>query len=95
MALAILGCGGMGNRHLLWIKMLGESGHSQFELAGACGTRRDNAAYLAGNAEEMLGADPLQEHYALGVLVLKALGCRNPGADRGNGRGHAGLGLHL
>lgn len=58
MQLAIIGCGGMGGRHLRGFKALVDSGQCAFELVGACDTRRDNAEYLAGNTEELLGSRP-------------------------------------
>ena len=56
--LAIVGCGGMGGRHLLGIKELYDSGMSNVELVAACDIRRDNAEYLAGEAEKLLGQRP-------------------------------------
>lgn len=56
--LAIVGCGGMGGRHLLGLKELQQSGMSNVELAAVCDLRPDNAARLAANAAELLGARP-------------------------------------
>lgn len=56
--LAIIGCGGMGGRHLLGLKELYDSGLSNVELAAVCDLRRDNADYMADQAEELLGARP-------------------------------------
>ena len=58
MPLAIVGCGGMGYRHLRGFKALEESGHNMFELVGCCDTRADNAEYLAGEVEERFGKRP-------------------------------------
>lgn len=58
MQLAIIGCGGMGGRHLYGLKALKDLGYLPFDLVGACDTRLDNAEYLADRAEEMLGRRP-------------------------------------
>ena len=58
MQLAVIGCGGMGNRHLRGLKMLSEAGHLPFDQVGACDSRRDNAEFLAANAEKSLGSRP-------------------------------------
>ena len=57
--LAIVGCGGMGGRHLLGLKELHDSGLNNVELAAVCDLRRDNAEYLADKAKELLGVRPL------------------------------------
>ena len=56
--LAVIGCGGMGNRHLRGLRMLKEYGQLPFDVVGACDTLQGNAEYLADNAEEMLGTRP-------------------------------------
>ena len=56
--LAIVGCGGMGGRHLLGLKELYESGMCNVELVAACDLRRDNVEHLADEAEKALGARP-------------------------------------
>ena len=56
--LAIIGCGGMGGRHLLGLKELDDSGLNNVELVAVCDLRRDNAEYLADQAEERLGTRP-------------------------------------
>ena len=57
--LAIVGCGGMGGRHLLGLKELYESGLRNVDLAAVCDLRRDNAEHLADRAAELLGRRPL------------------------------------
>ena len=57
--LAIVGCGGMGGRHLLGLKELYESELCNVELVAVCDLRRDNAEYLAGEAEKLLDCRPL------------------------------------
>ena len=56
--LAIVGCGGMGRRHLLGLRELQESGMSNVELIGACDLRPENAARLAQEADSLLGRRP-------------------------------------
>ena len=56
--LAIVGCGGMGGRHLLGLKELHDSGLNNIELVAACDVRRDNAEHLADEAEKLLGRRP-------------------------------------
>mgnify|MGYP005849574215 CR=1 FL=1 len=56
--LAIVGCGGMGGRHLLGLKELYDSGMANVELVAACDLRRDNAEHFADEAERLLGARP-------------------------------------
>ena len=56
--LAIVGCGGMGGRHLLGLKELYDSGMCNVELVAACDLRQDNAEGLADDAEKLLGKRP-------------------------------------
>jgi len=56
--LAIVGCGGMGGRHLLGLQELAERGLSNVQLVAACDLRRDNAERLADQAADLLGARP-------------------------------------
>ena len=57
--LAIVGCGGMGGRHLFGLQELMQSGMSNVALAAVCDLRRDNAERLADNAASLLGERPL------------------------------------
>jgi predicted dehydrogenase len=57
--LAIVGCGGMGGRHLLGLRELSESDLCNVELTAVCDLRRDNAEHLADEAERLLGRRPL------------------------------------
>ena len=73
--LAIVGCGGMGHRHLYGLAELHNAGLSPFELVGACDPVRANAESLADDAEERLGTRPqvvesLEELEALGVVAV-------------------------
>ncbi len=56
--LAIIGCGGMGHRHLYGLAELHRAGLSPFELVGACDPNLDNAGSLAEQAEDLLGRRP-------------------------------------
>ena len=73
--LAIVGCGGMGHRHLYGLAELHHAGLSPFELVGACDPVRANAESLADDAEERLGTRPqvvesMEELEALGVVAV-------------------------
>ncbi|MFP3896075.1 MAG: Gfo/Idh/MocA family protein [Anaerolineales bacterium] len=57
--LAIVGCGGMGRRHLFGLKELYDTGRSNVRLAATCDLRRENAERLAQEAEQLLGNKPL------------------------------------
>ena len=56
--LAIVGCGGMGGRHLLGLKELYDTALCNVELAAVCDLRQDNARHLADDAERLLGRRP-------------------------------------
>ncbi len=56
--LAIVGCGGMGNRHLRALAELQNKGLSRFRLVGACDPVAENAHLLADEAERRLGIRP-------------------------------------
>ena len=59
MPFAIVGCGGMGGRHLLGLKELAATELCNVELVAVCDLRRDNARHLADEAERLLGRRPL------------------------------------
>ena len=70
--LAIVGCGGMGHRHLAGLAELQRAGLNHFELVGACDPVLGNAESLAQQAEEHFEKRPtvvsnLEELTALGV----------------------------
>ena len=56
--IAIVGCGGMGGRHLRGMKELYDSGMANVELVAACDLKRENAEHLADTAETLLGDRP-------------------------------------
>jgi len=75
--LAIVGCGGMGNRHLAGLVELTRAGLSDFELVAACDPVRENAQLLAQRAEEQLGGKPvvverLEQLESVGVQAIDA-----------------------
>lgn len=56
--IAIVGCGGMGGRHLLGLRELDDAGLGNVALVAVCDLRRDNADYLAERAGQLLGQRP-------------------------------------
>lgn len=56
--LAIVGCGGMGHRHMYGLAELQSSGLSPFELVAVCDPNLDNANSLADQSKERLGKRP-------------------------------------
>ena len=56
--LAIVGCGGMGHRHLAGLAELHRAGLNHFELVGVCDPVLENAESLAQQAEEHFGKSP-------------------------------------
>ncbi|RKU25486.1 hypothetical protein C6497_15525 [Candidatus Poribacteria bacterium] len=70
--LAIVGCGGMGHRHMYGLAELHRVGWEKFTLVGACDPVLENAESLATKAEERFGHKPavvsnLDELTAVGV----------------------------
>ena len=73
--LAIVGCGGMGHRHLFGLAELHRNGLSQFELVAACDPVTANAESLASHAEGFFGRRPavvrdMAELAKLGVAAV-------------------------
>jgi predicted dehydrogenase len=73
--LAIVGCGGMGHRHLFGLAELHRAGWDHFTLVGACDPVRANAESLADQAAEFFGSRPavvgdLDQLGALGVEAV-------------------------
>jgi predicted dehydrogenase len=98
--IAIVGCGGMGGRHLLGLKELYESGMNNVDLVAVCDLRRDNAEYLAENAEQFLGQRPLVfEDVGEMVSAVPDLQAASVTTDAGSHHIVAGaaldLGLHV
>ena len=55
---ALVGCGGMGTRHLYGLAELYKTPFNNVELAAVCDIRRDNAELAADEAEKLLGQRP-------------------------------------
>ncbi len=73
--LAIVGCGGMGHRHLYGLAELHRADLSPFDLVGACDPVTANADSLADQAQEHFGRRPavvgsLEELAKLGVTAV-------------------------
>lgn len=71
--LAIVGCGGMGRRHLAGIAELERSGHGNVTLAAVCDLDPTKAESLAAEAETLLGYRP-QEFTDLAVMAAQTSG---------------------
>ena len=56
--LAIVGCGGMGTRHLYGLRELSQTPFCNVELVALCDIRRENAELAASEAERLLGIRP-------------------------------------
>ena len=56
--LALVGCGGMGTRHLYGLRELAKTPFNNVELCALCDIRRENAELAATEAEALLGARP-------------------------------------
>lgn len=55
----IVGCGGMGQRHMLGYKALENSGMSNMEVVAVCDIRPDNAAFGVKEIERLFGFKPM------------------------------------
>ena len=56
--LALVGCGGMGTRHLHGLKQLADSPFDAVELSAVCDISAENADMAAAEAEKLLGTRP-------------------------------------
>jgi len=97
---AIVGCGGMGGRHLLGLKELAETELCNVELVAACDLRRDNALHLADEAERLLGRRPLvfedMEEMVAAVPDLQAVDITtDSGSHHAVASAALDLGLHV
>src|SRR5258707_81003 len=59
-ALGLVGCGGMGRRHVLGMKRLQAAGQMKFDLTAVCDILPENGKRLSDQAEELLGKRPQQ-----------------------------------
>ena len=75
--LGLVGCGGMGMRHLHGLRELSRTPFSNVELAAVCDIDRESAEHGAADAEELLGIRPevftSLEEMVLGVSGLAAV----------------------
>lgn len=58
LSICLVGCGGMGSRHVQGFARLLRSGMSNVKLVAVCDVRADNAERVAGEAEQLLGYRP-------------------------------------
>ena len=56
--MALVGCGGMGTRHLHGLAQLVGTAFDSIDLVAVCDINRDNAAMAAAEAERLLGRRP-------------------------------------
>ena len=56
--LGLVGCGGMGTRHIYGLRELVQTPFCNIDLAAVCDIRRDNAEQAATEAEELLSTRP-------------------------------------
>jgi len=56
--IALVGCGGMGTRHLYGLKELTDTPFCRVELAALCDINRENGERAAGEVERMMGFRP-------------------------------------
>jgi predicted dehydrogenase len=98
--IAIVGCGGMGGRHLLGLKELSRTPLYNVELVAVCDLRRDNAEHMADQAEELLGARP-QVFERMEAMATALPDLQGVDITTDSGSHHAvateafGLGLHV
>ena len=73
--LAIIGCGGMGHRHLFGLNELRRAGWDDFVLVGACDPVRANADSLADQVAAFFGSRPtvVNELDQLAVVGVEAV----------------------
>ena len=56
--ICLVGCGGMGGRHVTGFAALERTGISNVELVAVCDIREENANRAADDAERLLGRRP-------------------------------------
>ena len=67
--LCLIGCGGMGHRHILAYKELEDSGIGNIELVGVCDLNPDNADLGKREVERLFGRTPLVFNDLDGVVA--------------------------
>lgn len=95
LALGLVGCGGMGLRHIQGLVELQQAGISPFELIAVCDARPEAAARAADMAEEGLGRRP-EIHTGLDELLAGPTGRQIDAVDLVTDVGaHHSLGVPL
>jgi len=97
--LAIVGCGGMGRRHLAGLGELAKSDLNNIDLVAVCDLNERNAEDLADEAKELLGHRPAvftsAERMVNEVAGLEAADCTtDTGSHHAAATGLLDLGLH-
>lgn len=98
--LAMIGCGGMGRRHLAGLAELSRTPHMNSTLVAVCDPNRQNAEDLADEAHELLGERPAvfasAEDMVAQVRDLEAADCpTDTGSHHVAARQALELGLHV
>ena len=57
--LCLIGCGGMGHRHLFGYKELEDTGISNVDVVAVCDNQKDNADFAAKEVERLFGKKPM------------------------------------
>src|SRR5437868_14345216 len=57
--LCVIGCGGMGHRHILAYRELEDSGIGNVDVVAVCDLRPENAALGAREVERLFGRKPM------------------------------------
>ena len=97
--LAIVGCGGMGRRHLAGLAELARTEHNAIELVAVCDRNERNARDLADEALQLLGRRPAV-FADLGVMAGESEGLEAASCTTDSGSHHRvatellDLGLH-
>ncbi len=69
--LGLVGCGGMGRRHVLGMKKLQAAGHLTFDLAAVCDILPENSQKMADHVQELLGTRP--QHFTDFDTMIKTI----------------------
>ena len=98
--LAIIGCGGMGRRHLAGLAELSRSPHMNCDLVAVCDPNQQNAEDLADEAHELLGQRPVvfgdAEQMVRDIDSLEAADCpTDTGSHHVAAAQALDLGLHV
>ena len=78
--LCVVGCGGMGHRHIMAYRVLEDSGIGNIELVAVCDVRPENAAFGSREVERLFGRKPMV-FTDLGQVLARGI-CRPLSAGR-------------